>query len=453
MKSIVCGAGVVGSSIAEKLSSEGLEVTVVDQSTELISKINEKLDVKSILGNGSNPLILEKAGASDCDILIAVTQIDEVNMVACQVAHTVFNIPTKIARIRQQNYLKDDLPEEYKKNVLPLNAIISPEVEVAKAISRRLHAPGSFDMLELAGDRIKLIGLKCEKSCTILNMNIKEISKKFPEQLSNILLIIRKEEHIVPNSETKLQEGDNVYFVVETSHVKKAMTAFGHTEKESTNVIIVGGGNIGYNLAKNIENDHKSVSAKIIELDKKRSSWLASNLSTTTVINGDALESDILDEVNASLAGSFISVTDDDEVNVLASLLAKRLGANESIALINNSSYITMLNNIGIDITIDPKDITISTILQKIRRGNIRSLYTIGEGEVIEAVILKSSSFVNKNIKEIEFPKNVKVGSILRDNNIIIPNSRTEFKTDDDVVFYAEKNSISKLEELLAIKE
>lgn len=452
MKSIVCGAGVVGSSIAEKLSSEGLEVTVVDQSTELISKINEKLDVKAILGNGSNPLILEKAGASDCDILIAVTQIDEVNMVACQVAHTVFNIPTKIARIRQQNYLKDDLPEEYKKNVLPLNAIISPEVEVAKAISRRLHAPGSFDMLELAGDRIKLIGLKCEKSCTILNMNIKEISKKFPEQLSNILLIIRKEEHIVPNSETKLQEGDHVYFVVETSHVKKAMTAFGHTEKESTNVIIVGGGNIGYNLAKNIENDHKSVSAKIIELDKKRSSWLASNLSTTTVINGDALESDILDEVNTSLAGSFISVTDDDEVNVLASLLAKRLGANESIALINNSSYITMLNNIGIDITIDPKDITISTILQKIRRGNIRSLYTIGEGEVIEAVILKSSSFVNKNIKEIEFPKNVKVGSILRDNNIIIPNSRTEFKTDDDVVFYAEKNSISKLEELLAIK-
>ena len=286
------------------------------------------------------------------------------------------------------------------------------------------------------------------------NMSIKEISMKFPEQLSNILLIIRNEEHIVPNSETKLNEDDQVYFVVETSHVKKAMTAFGHTEKESTNVIIVGGGNIGYNLAKNIENDHKSVSAKIIELNKERSSWLASNLSTTTVINGDAFESDILEEVNTSLAGSFISVTNDDEVNVLASLLAKRSGANESIALINNSSYISMLNNIGIDITIDPKAITISTILQKVRRGNIRSLYTIGEGlgEVIEAVILKSSTFVNKNIREIEFPKNVKVGSILRDNNVIIPNSRTEFKVDDDVVFYAEKNAISKLEELLAIK-
>ena len=182
---------------------------------------------------------------------------------------------------------------------------------------------------------------------------------------------------------------------------------------------------------------------------------MASNLDSTTVINGDALDNQILEEVNTDSTGSFISVTNDDEVNVLASLLAKKSGANETIALINNSSYISMLNNIGIDITIDPKAITISTILQKVRRGNIRSLYSIGEGlgEVIEAVILKSSSFDNKNIKEIELPKNVKVGSILRENQIIIPNSRTEFKIDDDVVFYAEKSSISKLEELLAVKK
>ena len=455
MKSIVCGAGVVGTSIAEKLSSEGLEVTVIDQSSELISKISEKLDVKAIVGNGSNPSTLEKAGASDCDILIAVTRIDEVNMIACQIAHTIFEIPTKIARIRQQDYLKDDWSDSYRQNVLPVSAIISPEIEVAKAISRRLHAPGSFDMLELSNERIKLIGLKCEKNSIILNLNIKEIANKFSDQLSNILLIIRKDEHFVPKSTTKLLEDDLVYFVVEESHVIKAMEAFGHTEKESTNVIIVGGGNIGYNLAKNIENDHKSVSAKIIELDQKRSNWLASNLDSTTVINGDALDNQILEEVNTDSTGSFISVTDDDEVNVLASLLAKKSGANETIALINNSSYISMLNNIGIDITIDPKAITISTILQKVRRGNIRSLYTIGEGlgEVIEAVILKSSSFDNKNIKEIEFPKNVKVGSILRENQIIIPNSRTEFKIDDDVVFYAEKSSISKLEELLAVKK
>tara|TARA_Y100000590_G_scaffold414951_1_gene512276 strand:- start:3095 stop:4459 length:1365 start_codon:yes stop_codon:yes gene_type:complete len=453
MKSIICGAGSVGTSIAQKLSEEGLDVVVIDQSPELIKKINDHLDVKAIIGHGSNPSVLEKAGANDCDILIAVTQIDEINMIACQIAHTIFNIPTKIARIRQQEYLKDDWANLFTKNDLPIDTIISPEVEVAKAIYRRLHSPGSFDMLELADEKLNLIGLKCEKNANILNKSITEISKIYPDQLANILLIIRGENHFIPNSKTEIKINDHIYFVVEKSHVRDAMVAFGHDEKEATNVIIVGGGNIGYNLAKNIENDENPINAKIIELDKKRSNWLASNLKTT-VINGDALDNEILEEVNISSVGSVISVTNDDEVNVLSSLLAKRAGANESIALINNSSYISLLNNIGIDITIDPKAITISTILQKIRRGKIRSLYSIGEGygEVIEAEILESSSFVNKNIKEIEFPKNVRVGAILREGKIIIPNSQTTFMTNDDVVFYSETSSIKKLEKLLAIR-
>ena len=453
MKSIICGAGSVGTSIAQKLSEEGLDVVVIDQSPELIKKINDHLDVKAIIGHGSNPSVLEKAGANDCDILIAVTQIDEINMIACQIAHTIFNIPTKIARIRQQEYLKDDWANLFTKNDLPIDTIISPEVEVAKAIYRRLHSPGSFDMLELADEKLNLIGLKCEKNANILNKSITEISKIYPDQLANILLIIRGEDHFIPNSKTEIKINDHIYFVVEKSHVRDAMVAFGHDEKEATNVIIVGGGNIGYNLAKNIENDENPINAKIIELDKKRSNWLASNLKTT-VINGDALDNEILEEVNISSVGSVISVTNDDEVNVLSSLLAKRAGANESIALINNSSYISLLNNIGIDITIDPKAITISTILQKIRRGKIRSLYSIGEGygEVIEAEILESSSFVNKNIKEIEFPKNVRVGAILREGKIIIPNSQTTFMTNDDVVFYSETSSIKKLEKLLAIR-
>jgi len=451
MKSIVCGAGVVGSSIAEKLSSEGLEVTVIDQSSELIAKINEKLDVKAVVGHGSNPTILEKAGASECDILIAVTQVDEVNMVACQIGHSIFKIPKKIARIRQQDYLK----ENWKNNSLPIDTIISPEFEVANAISRRLHAPGAFDMVELSDDRIRLIGLKCVDNAPILNKQIKTIASEYPKLLSNILVIIRNDEYFIPNSKTTLLEGDQVYIVVESSHVTNTMKAFGHYEKESTNIIIVGGGNIGFNLAKNIENEHNSVRVKLIELDQNRSKWLASNLENTTVINGDALENEILEEVNVSSTGSFISVTDDDEVNVLSSLLAKRSGANECITLINNSSYISLLKNIGIDITIDPKAITISTILQKVRKGKIRSLYTIGEGlgEVIEAVILESSAFANKTIKEIDLPKNVRVGSILRNKEIIIPNSKTIFKKDDDIVFYAEKSSVKRLEELLDMKK
>ena len=450
MKSIVCGAGVVGSSIAEKLSMEGLDVTVIDQSPELISKISEKLDVKAIVGPGSNPRTLKKAGASDCDILIAVTQTDEVNMIACEVANKIFNIKTKIARIRQQDYLNGK-----NFNIVndSIDTIISPELEVANAVLRRLHAPGAFDMLELAEDKIKLIGLKCEKNCPILNKTIREIAKKFPDQLSNILLIIRKDKHFVPNSRTELLLNDDVYFVVESSQVSKAMTAFGHNEIESNNVIIVGGGNIGYNLAKNIENDDNPVQAKIIELNEKRSKWLASNLKNTTIINGDALENEILEEVNISSVGCFISVTNDDEVNVLSSLLAKKAGANKCITLINNSSYISLLKNIGIDISIDPNALTISKILQKIRKGSIRSLYTIGEnyGEVIEAEILEKSKFANKNIKEISLPKNVRVGAILRNDNIIIPNSETVFKINDDVVFFSEISSIKKLEKLLSI--
>ena len=455
MKSIVCGAGVVGTNIAAKLSKEGLEVTVIDQSPQLIKKINDKLDVKAILGHGSNPSILKKAGASECDILIAVTQVDEVNMIACQIAHTIFQIPTKIARIRQQDYLQDDWTNLYRKDHLPIDVIITPEMEIAKSISRRLHAPGSFDMIELADDNIKLIGLKCEKNSSLFNKTIRQISKEYSDQLSNILLIIRGDKHFVPNSKSELRLGDQVYFVTETSHVKDAMLAFGHDEKESSNVIIVGGGNIGYNLAKDIENFENSTSAKVIELNEKRSSWLASNLSNTTIINGDALDNDILEEVNISSAGSVISVTNDDEVNILSSLLSKKAGANECITLINNSSYISLMNNIGIDTTIDPKEITISSILKKIRRGRIRSVHTIGQGfgEVIEAEILESSKFANNNIKQIDLPKNVKVGAILRDSKVIIPNSETVFKIDDDVVFYSDTSSIKKLEELLAFQK
>ena len=452
MKSIVCGGGVVGSSIAEKLSKEGLDVTVIDQSSELIKKINDKLDVKAIVGHGSNPNILKKAGASDCEIFIAVTQIDEVNMIACQIARSIFEIPTIIARIRQQDYILSDKENVFRKKHLTIDTIISPEIEVAKAISRRLHAPGSFDILELANEKIKLVGIKCEKNSPITNKSIKEITSLYPEQKSNILLIIRKDDHFVPNSKTKILEGDNVYFVTDTSHIKKAMTAFGHDEKESTKVIIAGGGNVGFNLAKIIENENNPIDAKIIEYNEKRANWLASNLKNTTVINGDVLENEILEEVNISSVGCFIAVTNDDEVNVLSSLLSKRAGVEKSITLINNSSYISLLNNIGIDITIDPRAISISTILQKVRRGKIRSIYSIGEGygEVIEAEILESSSLVNKNIKEIELPKNVRIGAVLREEEVIIPNSKTTFKIKDDVIFYSDKSSIKKLEKLLS---
>tara|TARA_Y100000590_G_scaffold433151_1_gene549884 strand:- start:1237 stop:2604 length:1368 start_codon:yes stop_codon:yes gene_type:complete len=452
MKSIICGAGVVGKSIAESLSKEDIEVTVIDESSDAIKKISENLDVKTIVGAVGSPSVLESADAKDCDILIAVTKSDETNMIACQIGYSLFNIPTKIARIRQQDYLKKEWSHLYNKENLPIDFIISPENEIAKAIYRRLHAPGAIDMLELADNRLKLIGLKCEKSSSILNTTIRELSKKYKNVLTNLLIVIRDEKKFVVNSESTLQINDIVYFVVDNSHFNEAMKAFGHEETESQRVVIVGGGNIGFSLSKRIEEEDKNVITKIIEFNKERSKFLASNLNSVTVINGDALDSNILEEVNISNTGNFIAVTDDDEVNILASLLAKRAGAQNCMTLVNNSSYPSLLNNIGIDITIDPRLITISTILEKLRGGKIRSVYTLGDGfgEVIEAEILPNSAFANKKIKDMDLPKNIRIGAILRESKIIIPNSETNFEVNDDVVFFSETKCIKKLEKLLS---
>ena len=455
MKTIVCGAGVAGKSIAGKLSKEGFEVTVIDESKEQLKKISDTLDVKTIQGASSLPSILSSAGASDCDILIAVTKSDENNMISCQIGYSLFKIPTKIARIREQDYLKGEWMSLYNKENLPIDAIISPENEAAKAIYRRLKAPGAIDMLELADNRLKLVGLKCEDDCPILNTTIRELSKKFNNFLSNILLVFRGDEKFVVNSKTTLEKNDIVYFVVDNDNFLDAMKSFGHDETESKKIVILGGGYIGYSLAKKIEEEDKNISTYLIEFNKARSEHLAANLKSVTVINGDGLENEILEEAGIDEADNLIALTNDDEVNILSSLLAKRAGAKSCMTLINNSSYSSLLSNIGIDITIDPKRITISKILEKVRGGRIRSDYTIGDGfgEVLEAEILPNSSFANKKLADMNLPKNIRVGAILRNKKIMIPNSETVFKESDDVVFFSETASINKLEKLLTARQ
>lgn len=455
MKTIICGAGVVGQSIAEKLSKEGFNVTVIDDSADHLKKISENLDVKIVLGVPSLPSILSLAGAKDCEMLIAVTKSDETNMITCQIAHSLFKIKTKIARIRQRDYLKAEWKNLYNKENLPIDAIISPENEVAKAIYRRLQAPGAIDMFELADNKLKLVGLRCEEKCPILDISIRDLSIKFKNILCNILFVYRGDDKFVVNSKTTLLKNDIVYFVVDNNNFLDAMKAFGHDEIEAQKIVIIGGGNIGYSLAKTIEDEEKNINTNLIEFDKKRSEFLATNLKSVSVINGDGLENQILDEVDISEAGNFIAVTDDDEVNILSSLVAKRAGAQKCMTLINNSSYSSLLNNIGIDITIDPKLITISKILEKVRRGRIRSDYTMGDGygEVIEAEILANSAFSKMKFIDMNLPKNIRIGAILRDKKIIIPNSGTIFQEGDDVVFFAETSSVKILEKFLSINK
>ena len=455
MKTIICGAGEVGYSIADKLTNENFEVTVIDESQERLNKISENLDAKIIKGVPSLPSVLIKAGAKDCEIIIAVTKSDEMNMITCQIGYSLFNIPKKIARIRQQDYLKGEWQSLYTKNNLPIDAIISPEEEVAKALHRRLISPGTIDMVELSEKRLKLIGFKCEKNFSHLGLSVRELSEKFPNYLANILFIFRKDKKFVVNSSTIIEPDDLIYMVVETDNLSDVLREFGHEELQVKKVVIIGGGNIGFSLAQFIESSNSNISTELIEANKSRAEFLASNLNKVSITHGDGLDNQILEEVNISEAGYCIAVTEDDEVNILSSLLAKRAGTNQCMTLINNSTYSSLLTSIGVDITIDPKIITISKILEKVRSGRIRSDYSIGEGfgEVIEAEVISNSPLCNKNINDISLPKGIRVGSIFRNDKIIIPNSETIFNENDDVVFFAETNCIKKLEQILSINK
>ncbi len=452
MKTIICGAGDVGYSIADKLSNENFEVTVIDESEEKLSKVSENLDVKTVQGIPSLPSVLLDAGAKDCEILIAVTRSDETNMVTCQIGHSLFNIPKKIARIRQQDYLKDEWQNLYNNSNFPIDAIISPEQEVAKSLYRRLISPGTIDMLELSEKKLKLVGLKCEDNFIHSGLTVRELSEKFPNYLANIMFIFRNEIKFTVNSSTKIEKNDSIFLVVESENLSDVLKEFGHEEIQAKKAVIIGGGNIGFSLAQLIEKSDTYINTSLIENDKDRAEYLASQLQNITVTNGDGLDSQILEEVNIAEAGYFISVTEDDEVNILSSLLAKRAGALISLTLINNSSYSSLLTNIGVDMTIDPKIITISKILEKVRGGKIRNDYSIGDGfgEVIEADIQPDSSLCNKNLKELNLPKGIRIGSILREKKVIIPNSDTIFRENDDVVFFAETECIKILEKLLS---
>ena len=309
-------------------------------------------------------------------------------------------------------------------------------------------------MLELADNRLKLVGLKCESNSKVLGKTLRALSDEFKNYLVNILFVFRGEEKFIVNSGTTLEKEDLVYMVVDNNNFSEVVKEFGHDEDQAQKIVIIGGGNIGFSLSKAIENSEYRMATNIIEYDKKRSQFLASNLKLANITNGDGLDNNILEEVDIAAADYFIAITDDDEVNILSSLLAKRAGAQHCITLINNSSYSSLLSNIGIDITIDPKLITISKILEKVKSGLIRSDYSIagGFGEVIEAEILASSSFANKNISQMELPKSIRVGAILRKEKIIIPNSETIFIENDDVVFFVESKSVKNLEKLLSIR-
>jgi trk system potassium uptake protein TrkA len=454
MKVIVCGAGQVGYNIARHLATENNQVTVIDQSRELVRRVTDTLDVRGIAGFASHPDVLEQAGAGDADMLIAVTYADEVNMISCQVAHSLFSLPTKIARVRAQSYLRPIWADLFSREHLPIDVIISPEIEVARAIGNRLQAPGAFEMIPLAGGKVRLIGVRITEACPIVNTPLRQLTTLFPDLHLTVIGIIRDDRTIVPTAGDQMLVGDEVYFVAETSHVIRAMAAFGHEEPEAHRIVIVGAGNIGLFLAKELEANQAQLNIKMIEISKERAERAAQELGRTTVVNGDALDLEILDEVNIQATDSIVTVSNDDEVNILSSLLAKRSGCRGAMTLVNNSTYEQLITTLGVDVVINPRAITVSTILQHIRRGRILSVHALreGVGEVIEAEALDTSEVVGRPLRDVRLDKGIIIGAIIRGDQVVMPRGDVAIKPKDRLIVFAEAQAIKKVEKLFAVR-
>ncbi|MDF2096181.1 Trk system potassium transporter TrkA [Aquibaculum arenosum] len=454
MKFIICGAGQVGFNIARYLAGESADVTVVDQSPELIQKITDLLDVNGVVGFASHPDVLERAGAQDADMLIAVTYADEVNMVACQVGHSLFEVPTKIARIRNQSYLNPLWSDLFSASNLPIDVIISPEVEVSRAIERRLMIPGAFDAINLAGGKVTLVGVHVREETPIISTPLRQLTDLFPDLHIYLVTIRRGDNVIAPGGDDELQPGDDVYFMCETAHLERAMLSFGYAEKEARRLVLIGGGNIGLELARSIEERHSYVQLKVIEYDKVRAERVAQTLRRSVVIHGDALEQDILAEANVGTAETVITVTNDDEVNILAALLAKKQGCARAITLINSTSYAQLLPGLGVDTVVSPRAITVSTILQHVRRGRIRAAHSLadGVGEVIEAEVLETSGLAGSRIREAGLPDGVVIGALVRNGAFVVPRGGTVIQAGDLVVLFAKPGAVKKVERLFSVK-
>ena len=454
MNIIICGAGTVGFTIAKLLIEQDHSITIIDQSSEDIQKINDSLDVRSIVGKATYPSILEKADAENADMIIAVTKNDEINMLICQIAYTVFKIPKKIARIRSQDYLNPKFSKVYSKENLPIDVIISPEIEIAKSIQRKLEAPGALNNIPFAENKIRMLEILIEKKCPISGIKLNELTNKFPKLNANIIGVIRDDNFLILKKNDVLKQDDKAYVIINSQQMEETLKAFGHNEKISSKILIIGGGNIGFNLAKNIEQSFESTRIKIIEKNKERAEYIANELNNSIVINGNGLDEDVLSEANLDEVETVLALTNDDENNLMVSVLVEKFSKDKkTMALINKPNYSLLQSSLKIDDLIDPRMSTVSSILKHVHKGTIESAYTIldGEYEFIEADIIETSELINKSIKSAELPEEIRIGAILRNNEIIIPRSDFVFKKKDTVVFISKRDQLPTVENMFRI--
>lgn len=452
MRVIICGAGEVGFSIAAYLARENNDVTVIDKSPEMIARINMDIDANGIVGSASSPEVLNSAGANEADMIIAVTEHDEVNMVACQVAHSLFNVPKKVARIRDQVFRDPAWANLFSRAHMPIDVIISPEVEVANAFDMRLSIPGTTSVSHLAEGRLYLCGVICEDACPLVNTTLRQLLDLFPDMNAKIIAIVRNGMGFIPNSQDQMLIGDEVFFVAQAHQLSRVLSSFGHEEKKAQNIIIVGGGSIGLSLIHRIKETQNNVNLKVIERNMERALYLSEALEDVLILNASGLDKKVLEEANISSTDTLIAVTENDETNILVSLLARQYGCGRVIPLVNRESYNALTGTLGLGAVVSPKAITVSTIMRHVRRGRVKAIHNlIGNfAEVLEIEASEQSSILNTALRDVNFPDDVFVCAIVRDNEIIIPNSNSVIKAGDHVVILAGQDQAPKVEKMFS---
>jgi trk system potassium uptake protein TrkA len=453
MRVVICGAGQVGFGIAERLASEDNDVSVIDTSPQLVQAIRDTLDVRGFVGHGAHPEVLAQAGIDQADMLVAVTLYDEVNMVACQVASSLFNVPTKIARIRSQSYLQPHWADLFSSAHLPIDVIISPEVEVGEMVLRRLALPGAVDTVRFANGDVVVVGIECGEDCPVIDTPLSQLTELFPDLQAVVVGIMRQGRLLVPHSDDAMVVNDLVYVVSHHDQVRRTLGIFGHEEQEAHRVVIAGGGNIGLYVATTLEARGSRTRVKIVEASRDRAVEIAEKLRDTVVLHGSALDQDILREADIEQADTLVALTNDDEVNVLACVMAKRLGCRSNMALISNRSYPSFTRSLGIDAVVNPRAVTVSKILQHVRRGRIRAVHTIESGlaEVIEAEALDTSPLVGKPLRELSLPDGIRIGAIYRDGKVLVPDGSAQIVAKDRVIIFASVDKVRQVEHMFRV--
>jgi len=452
MKIIILGAGQVGSSVAANLVSEANDITVVDLVPDLLRELQDRFDLRTVEGHGAHPDVLERAGARDADMIVAVTNSDETNMVACQVAYTLFHTPTKIARVRSQGFL--DHPELFSRGALPIDVHISPEQLVTNHIMRLIENPGALQVQDFANGRVRLVAVRAYQEGPLVGNRLRALYEHMPNVDARVAAIYRRNRAIQPDGDTVIEANDEVFFIAAPRHIRAVMGELRRLEKPYKRLIFAGGGNIGTRLAVALERNYR---VKVIECVPDRCKYLAEVLDRTIVLQGDVADEELLIEENVENTDVFCAVTNDDEANILAAMLAKRLGAHKVMALINRSAYVDLVQGSPIDVAISPQQATIGSLLKHVRRGDVVEVHSLrrGAAEAIEAVAhgdARFSKVIGNAIEDIALPEGISIGAIVRDEEVIIAHHDTVIAPEDHVIlFLQDKRRVPEVERLFQV--